>query len=63
MKNTVTSKFEVLVNGNCYNNWLHNRSDMGRDNTVKNVEETQKLDTAIAGQLSKALAVLSDIEE
>jgi hypothetical protein len=36
---------------------------MGRDTPVKNVEESQKLDTAIAEQLSKAVAVLSDIEE
>jgi hypothetical protein len=30
---------------------------------VKNVEENQKLDAAVAEQLAKAVAALSDIED
>jgi len=35
---------------------------MARDTTVKNLEENQKIDPALAQQLAKTLAALHDLE-
>jgi len=36
---------------------------MRNDALVKNVEENQKLNSAVAEQLAKAIAILPDLEE
>jgi hypothetical protein len=36
---------------------------MAPNTPVKNVEETQKLDSAVAEQLAKAVAALRDLED
>ncbi len=62
MKNKPASSFELTAKGIVIAYGVY-CSAMARENPVKNLEENQKLDEAVAQQLAKVVQALHDIED